>query len=384
MNQSVSMMLTGGLIRVLQGFAQAAPTLLVGLLIASILRYYLGHQGTRRLFGGDQWRSLPQSWLVGMLLPVCSIGVLPILFEMRRAKVKPGAMSAFALSAPLFNPLSLLYGLTLSRPLVIILFALGSLIVVTTLGLFWDAFIKRSSHEVSDEDPNDSQGDHLIGMRRIAATVVHFAREATGTTLGITFVALSGLALLAAVLPYGAMQHSVERDDWWAPVKMLFVAVPVYATPMLAMSQMGMMFQHANSPGASFTLLILGAGMNFATPLWFGRHYGWRSASLWMMSLLLIVMGISYAINKPLVPPGVEPAGHTHAFDIYTNPLTAYHSISLSTIQEMVGKDLDVSVIAALVALAVVAVFGLGCRAFGIDEAWLVKNAKTHSLASSL
>ena len=177
-------MLLGGLIRVLQGFAAAAPTLLVGLLIASILRYYLGSAGTRRLFGGESLRSLPQSWLVGMLLPVCSIGVLPILIEMRRAKVKPGAMSAFALSAPLFNPLSLLYGLTLSRPLVIILFAFGSLVVVTALGLFWDAISKRGEPTaLAAGDETKLTARPLIGLRRVFATIVHFAREATGTTM---------------------------------------------------------------------------------------------------------------------------------------------------------------------------------------------------------
>lgn len=393
MSQSVSVMLMGGLIRVLQGFAAAAPTLLVGLLIASILRYYLGAVGTRRLFGGESLRSLPQSWLVGMLLPVCSIGVLPILFEMRRAKVKPGAMSAFALSAPLFNPLSLLYGLTLSRPLVIILFALGSLVVVTALGLFWDALANLASVEGNAKDPAGSSPssdstqrptDHLIGLRRISATIVHFARETTGTTMVVSLVALSGLALLAAVLPYGAMQHEVERDDWWAPLKMLLVAVPVYATPMLAMSQMGMMFQHANSPGASFTLLILGAGMNFATPIWFGRHYGWKAATLWFASLLVIVLALSYAINKPLVPVGVEPAGHTHAFDIYANPLSNYHSLSLSTVWDTVAKETDMSMVASLIVLAIVGAFGLLFRVLKIDEGSLTRNAKAGSFVSSL
>lgn len=383
MSQSVSVILVGGLIRILQGFAQAAPTLLVGLLIAAILRYYLGHHGTRRLFGGDQWRSLPQSWLVGMLLPVCSIGVLPILFEMRRAKVKPGAMSAFALSAPLFNPLSLLYGLTLSRPLVIMFFALGSLVVVTTLGFFWDAIVKSGESSTATNGEDDAPADHLIGLRRVFATLVHFSREATGTTMLAALVALSGLAVLAAVLPYGSMQSAVERDDWWAPLRMLFVAVPVYATPMLAMSQLGMMFQHANSPGASFTLLILGAGMNFATPLWFGRHYGWKAASMWMAGLLLIVLGLSYAINRPLIPPGVEPAGHTHAFDIYTNPLSAFHIMNVDTFREMIEKVTDISVIASLGVLAIVAALGLLFRLLRVDEASLVKNAAAGSFASS-
>ncbi|RPH83028.1 MAG: permease, partial [Planctomycetaceae bacterium] len=116
----MSLILVSAITRMFQGLVVSAPTLLVGLLIAGVLRYYLGPADTRRLFGGDSIRGLPQAWLIGMLLPVCSIGVLPILRELHRARVRPGAMTAFALSAPLFNPLSLLYGLTLSRPIVII------------------------------------------------------------------------------------------------------------------------------------------------------------------------------------------------------------------------------------------------------------------------
>ncbi|MEZ6089993.1 MAG: permease [Pirellulaceae bacterium] len=341
-------MLIGGLIRIGQGFIAAAPTLLVGLLIAAILRYYLGRDGTKKLFGDDSLRSLPQSWLIGMLLPVCSIGVLPILIQMRRSGVKPGAMSAFALSAPLFNPLSLLYGLTLSRPLVIVLFAVGSLLIVTALGLLWDALGKRTQPStegsVADGDPD------LIGPHRLAALLVQMARDASGKPLALTFLALSGLAVLAAALPYGAMQTSVERDDPLAPLTMLLVSVPVYATPMLAMSQLGMMFQHANSPGAAFTLLILGTGMNFATPFWFGKNFGWKSSALWFAGLLLIVVGISYGINKPLIPPGVEPAGHTHAFDIYANPLPSVPQDVWTTCKEAISKQAG---IADLIALAV-------------------------------
>lgn len=396
MSQPISIMLMGGLVRVLQSFAAAAPTFLVGMLIASIIRYYLGDKGTRRLFGGDSLRSLPQSWLVGMLLPVCSIGVLPILREMRRAGVKPGAMSAFALSAPLFNPLSLLYGLTLSRPMVILLFAFGSLVIVTALGLFWDSIEKWSNRKESEDELANQQDqetdgtddaeskDHLIGLRRLAATFVHFSRELTGVNLGLTMLALSGLAILATILPYGAMQHSVERDDWFAPLTMLGVAIPVYATPILAMSQLGMMFQHANSPGAAFTLLILGTGMNLATLFWFGKNYGFKATACWTASLIVIVLGISYAINRPLVPPGVEPAGHTHAFDVYANPMSIHHSLGANALYDLVVKELDFSVIAALSALGVFSLIGIGLRVMKIDEAWLVSTAKADSFASSL
>ncbi|MCP4888312.1 MAG: permease [Planctomycetaceae bacterium] len=374
-------MLIGGLIRVAQGFIAAAPTLLVGLVIAAILRYYLGRGGTQRLFGGSSWRSLPQSWLVGMLLPVCSIGVLPILIQMRRAGVKPGAMSAFALSAPLFNPLSLLYGLTLSRPLVIILFAVGSLIIVTALGCLWD-FLGRK-HGLAEPEKEEF-GSELIGARRLAATVVQMGRDASGFPLVLSLIALSGLALLAAILPYGAMQHSVERDDPLAPLTMLAVSVPVYATPMLAMSQLGMMFQHANSPGAAFTLLILGTGMNFATLFWFGRQFGWKASALWLSALLMIVLGISYGINEPLVPPGVQPAGHTHAFDIYANPVHSLQQNLWSVAKEAISKQADIASLISLVILAGIGLIGLMLRAFGInDERLLAGSNKTADSSQS-
>lgn len=380
---SPDMGIVGGGIRFCEGIVSATPTLLVGLLIAAILRYYYGPQGTRTLFGGESFRSLPQSWAIGMLLPVCSIGVIPILIEMRRAKVKPGALSAFALSAPLFNPLSLLYGLTLSRPLVVLMFGFASLLVVTLLGVIWDRLAERKSKSSLEPDTNDgatipSPNDpsaSLIGVQRLFAVMVHMTRSLTGSVGGWGLVGLSGLFLLSMVLPYGGMQHSVERDDWMAPATMTAVALPAYATPMLAMSQLGMMFQHANSPGAAFVLLVLGTGVNLATIGWLAWNFGLRSVCLWFFTLLAIVVGLAYSINKPLVPPGVQPAGHTHAFDIYTNPIPTKDSLRLSFVREKLVDDLDLAEKIVLGSLAFFVVIGLGVRLVGWDENKIIQKA---------
>ncbi|MCC9602348.1 permease [Stieleria sp. JC731] len=356
----------GGLLRLVQGLFSAAPTLIVGLLIATVLRFYLGREGTRKLFGGDSIRRLPQSWLIGMLLPVCSIGVLPILREMRRFGIKPGAMAAFALSAPLFNPLSLLYGLTLSRPLVIIMFAVGSLLIVTFLGMIWDAAVKNeSTHSISEIDTDPSSD--VIGLHRLRATVIHLGRQATGVTLLLAMIALSGLAFLAAVLPFGSMQTSVEQGDLWAPLTMTAVSIPIYATPMLAMSQLGMMFQHGNSPGAAFALMILGTGVNFATIAWFLYHFGWKPTAMWSAAMLAIVLGFAYGINQPLIPPGIQPAGHTHAFDIYTNPISAHTENFWRTSKEVLSKNIGFPEIAAGIGLAMISLFGLIARGLNLS-----------------
>ncbi len=351
----MDVIVVGGFVRAFQGLAAAAPTLIVGLFIAAVLRYYLGREGMLRLFGGDSLRSLPQSWLIGMLLPVCSIGVIPIIREMKRVGIRPGAITAFALAAPLFNPLSLMYGLTLSRPLVIVGFALASLAVVTVLGFIWD--------RVTTWQPNAQLEDAgIIGLRRLAACAIFMGRELWGPTGVLTCIALAGLLILGMLLPHGALQSSVEQLDPLAPLKMAVVSVPIYATPMLTMSQLGMMFAHGNSPGAAFCLLLLGTGVNLATLWWISASYGRKPTVLWFSMLCLIVLACAYAVDRPLIPPGVEPAGHTHAFDIYTNPFPLGSPLSMSRVYETVSKSVGFADFVGLGIAACVLMFGLLLR----------------------
>src|SRR4029077_16799100 len=126
--------LWGIFLRTSQIAVESSTTLLCGLLVAGVMKRMLGAEGTRRLFGGAGWNGLLRAWAVGTVLPVCSLGVIPIAREMRRAGVPVGTIMAFVLAAPHINPLSLLYGLTISEPLVIICFAVGSLIVALAGG----------------------------------------------------------------------------------------------------------------------------------------------------------------------------------------------------------------------------------------------------------
>ena len=112
----IQVLIWGALTRMAQALVVGSPTIVVGWLVAAVFERILGRDGTYRLFGGDTWRQLPQAWLLGMLLPVCSLGVIPVMQQMRKSGISGGTILAFGLTAPLFNPISVLYGLTLSDP----------------------------------------------------------------------------------------------------------------------------------------------------------------------------------------------------------------------------------------------------------------------------
>jgi uncharacterized protein len=307
----------GGALRGAQCLLQASPFIVTGLVVAGIFQRLLGPAAIRTMFGHGTRAAIPRAWAIGMSLPICSLGVIPVAREMRRAGLSGGTILAFALAAPLFNPLSLLYGLTLSEPITIFAFGLCTLLVVTIVGLIWDWLFPNSGTAEIPPQPVPQ------GLRRMLAVAVVAAREIVGPSLLFITVGVLGVVALSCILPNASLQRTMSHNNPWAPLLMAAIAVPAYATPMMAMSQLGSMFQHGNSIGAAFTLLTLGAGTNLGLALWMQCSYGWRKAAVWFGLLLLVVLTISYGIERPLYPAVTEASDHTHAFDIYCRPFPA-------------------------------------------------------------
>ncbi len=373
----------GGLVRFGEALLAGAPTLLVGLFVAGVFRKLIGPAVTFRIFGGTSWRSLPQAWLWGMLLPVCSIGVIPVVYELRRAGLKGGAILAFALTAPLFNPLSLLYGLTLSTPIVILSFAMGSLIVVTSVGLLWDwLFPNSETHEPSEP---------LVppGLKRLAAVAIVAARHMAGPTALYASIGLAGSIVLAAIFPFASLTDSMAHTDPWAPLEMLMLALPAYATPLNVMMQVGGMFVHGNSVGAAYVLLSLGTGANLGLIAWAWSTYGFKRAFVFLTAFIAVVMATAYAINDPLYSAGNVEHPHTHAFDVYACPFSPSNSSDLPhRTWAKLSQDAQPYEIMALSAVALLLVGGLVLRVFDpghrLEEALATASEDRTSRASWL
>jgi uncharacterized protein len=341
----------GPLVRICQAAVACAPTLVIGWLIAAIFERILGREGTFRLFGGRSWRQLPYAWLLGMLLPVCSFGVIPIMVQMRRSGISGGTIIAFGLTAPLFNPISVLYGLTLSDPFTLFVFCLGSLSIITVIGVVWDRFFSNNWLEPETLPPTP------YGLRRVVAVALSMAEQAFSRSSYYIFVALLGVGLLAGLLPAGILQHAAGSNDPTAPLTMCGIATLAYVTPMVAIVQVASMFQHGNSIGASFTLLVMGTGVNLGLLMWSVKEFGLKKTLFWFALLAAVVLAISYGVNGPLHPKGVQSADHTHAFDGYCNPFilnaTNVPASAIQTVRDSTKLEDVIAGIAALVLLAV-------------------------------
>jgi hypothetical protein len=290
--------------------------------------------------------------------------------------VPGGTVLAFVLAAPLLNPISFLYGLSLAEPVVILSFAAASLGLSTAAGWLWDRAFAGPNADAEAEElarKADAEPAPAEGPRRVLAVAATAARELAGRDLAFYAVGLAGSAVLAAVIPFGYLQPTMRHDDPTSPLLMTAVAVPLYTTPLVGMMKIGLMFDHGNSLGAAFVLFAIGIGTSLGTLAWLGTDFGWRRVVPWFLAYLTLTLALGYAAEPLLYDTRKAEVNHTHAFDDYSNPFTPGTSAaaaidqSRAKLEEKFGP-LERPAVYALLGLIAA---GVAARRFGGIERWL-------------
>jgi len=365
----ISTMFWSVLIRTGQLLVESSTTIFCGLLVAGIMQRMMGTEGIRRLFGNTGWKGLLRAWGVGMLLPVCSLGVIPIARQMLRSGVSSGTVLAFVLAAPHINPLSLLYGVTLSDPIVILCFGVASLILAISAGFIWEYYFQNDDSGAAIQEIQPSPP----GLGRLVSVLVCAARESINPAMFCVYIALVFTGLVSGLLPHGILGLSMRHTDWVSPLLMGVLAIPFYTGPLQGMMRLGLMFEHGNSVGAAFVLFELGIGINLGLILWMGWLFGFKKIALFFIGLATCTILIGYGMEQPLYF-AQEEASHTHAFDDWTSPFVFDQSVSTDQIVPKITQKIEILEPVALAGWVLLVFVGICLRLFDVSgkfENWL-------------
>ena len=357
------------LLRIGQTAVESSSTLFVGFFVAAVMRRMLGPESTRNLFGGEGLKGLFRAWVIGSLLPVCSLGVIPVAREMRRAGVPTATILAFVLAAPQLNPLSFLYGLTLSEPIVIICFVIATMLLAISGGELWKrVFEKPSDSLLPCDEPMPPPG-----IKRLISVVVSAAKETVSPSMGYILIGILFTGLFAGLLPPSALSNTMRHDDWKSPALMALISLPAYSGVLPGMMRIGLIFEHGNSTGAAFLLFELGVGFNLGLIVWAMSELGWRRGMLWLLMICVLVLGVGYLMEQPLYF-AKEEAVHTHAFDDWTSPFPYGSNVSYEVVLGKLMQKVEVLEPVALGGLLFLFILGTSLSCFdraGQVEKWL-------------
>ncbi|MBL6704892.1 MAG: permease [Planctomycetaceae bacterium] len=299
-------------VRALQATLDAAPTLLVGLMIAAWLRVVVGPEKLRHIFSGEGTTGLWRASLLAMLAPVCSLGVLPVSRELHRAGVSTAKVMSFTLAAPLLNPITLCYGITTFDLPVFLLVVAVSLVFSFGVGAI-------TARWLDDEDEGARPEAELtvyrsVGLRRMANLAITAARLCAGVVAIDLVICVLVSALAAYFVPADWLVSRMKYTISSAPLTMTAVAWPAYVSPTTGVMQVAAMSKIQLSLGAAIALHLLGVGLNASGVRWILALHGMRRLISLGLVILAMTWTMGYSADALLEhPPGAEE--DTHGLD---------------------------------------------------------------------
>ncbi|MCX2523208.1 SO_0444 family Cu/Zn efflux transporter [Larsenimonas rhizosphaerae] len=306
-------MMTDILNAFLELWQEAAFWLLLGLVVAGLLKTFVksAHLGGQ-LQGNGPWPAIKAA-VIGIPLPLCSCGVIPAAIGLKRAGASNSATTAFLISTPETGADSIAVSWALLGPFMTIIrpvAATCSALAAAMLVLFSDR--RRSAPlPAADDVSKTSCSTRCCGHSRLADSMAATQppslarrlwdgqRYAFTEVLGdLSLWLIAGLiasALIVALVPHDALAEVTQGPS--AMIIMALVGVPMYicasaSTPLAA----GLMLAGV-SPGAVLVFLLAGPATNMATLGIVHREMGPRALAAYLVGVIGVAIGFGYATN---------------------------------------------------------------------------------------
>ena len=129
---------------------EMSPYLLLGFLFAGILRVIFPRQLINRYMGQDNFRSVFNASLLGVPMPLCSCGVIPVSMSLRKHGASKGATVSFLLSTPQTGVDSIFVTYSLLGPVFAVFRPLAALVTGLVGGALVNVFGQKAG---SDAEP---------------------------------------------------------------------------------------------------------------------------------------------------------------------------------------------------------------------------------------
>ncbi|MDZ7641405.1 MAG: SO_0444 family Cu/Zn efflux transporter [Desulfurivibrio sp.] len=291
----------------------AAPWLLLGLVVAGLIKAFIPEDLLQKWLGGYGFKPVLRGALIGAPLPLCSCGAIPMGLALHRGGASRGATTAFMVGTPGVGVDSLALTYALLGPFMAIVRPLGAIFSAVVAGLLINllpvaAAVSRAGNHLDPtvatsippnppsangcgpacscpEEPTGRIADLKAGLRYTFSEVLD----------DIAWWLLLGLVLAAGLLtaaPPGVLgQYAV------GPVAMLVVAligIPMYLCAQAVTPVAAALIVAGVSPGTALVLLLAGPITSIATLAVLRREFGLAATAVYVVAVagVAIVAGL--------------------------------------------------------------------------------------------
>jgi uncharacterized protein len=334
-------------LRALQTIALCSPTLLCGMLTAGFFRAVFGEGNVHRWLGRGTPGDLSRAAAIGTLLPVCSIGVLPVLLTLHAMGVRRGPLVVLALTGPLVTPWTLGYCLDRAGLSGGGLLLAGNALIALAAG--WTA--GQTADDVAAEPvtfPSKS-----ISLNLLWSAGRSFDRR----VLSLLIIGAAGSGAVAVFIPPNAVGDGLVERTLAHATALSIVPLLTYVNPEMAALQAGEVVHASNMPGLVIPLVALGSAVHLGTLVLLVKAAGARTAIKVAGTVFAAALACGVASDVVLYDPAYSPED-SHAFEDFGRPfhLLDHPSGPIAGFTDRLRRPLGLNQLLAGVGVVVLAV----------------------------
>lgn len=295
---------------------EASPTIVGGVAIAAYLRTLMTPARLKVVFHGEGFQGVLRTVLIGMTLPVCSIGVLPVLRELHRLGLPTSKLITLGLVAPLLNPIALIYALTvLSSTQILLIVAITAILAVTITDV-------SSRFAISSRITAEDLPAGLTGGTRLRNLLIASGRIATGRIMLDVILVIIVSGLTSSLIPAGSFGTICDPSYRGGPIIGSLLTLPQYVSPARGVIQFSAIDRVSQSIPTGLAIYVFGVSAAAGTLHLFSRWYGPRRVAAVIVAMLLTVCTASYVSNGLLSGP-IGAVEETEGLDLLARSVHA-------------------------------------------------------------
>ncbi len=306
--------------------AEMAPYLFLGFAVAGFLHVFWPIDSIKRHLGGNSALAVFKASVVGIPLPLCSCGVLPVATALRKSGAGAAPTLSFLITTPVTGVDSLLatwaflgWFFTLMRLFV-------SLLVGLVTGLLAALFLPEPAEPsvepsspaesccTTDGGSCESPGASEKFSDRIFRMLRYGLWELPGSIADSVFLGLLVGGVITALVPAELVADTVGTGFLGVVVAVL-VAIPLYVCANGSIPIAAVLMLKGFSPGAALAFLIAGPATNAVGITTIRKLLGWRHLAVYLAVIFLGSLGAGWILDRLLAVSGtslafVVPGGH--------------------------------------------------------------------------
>lgn len=280
---------------------EMAPYLLFGFLMAGILSVLISRDYVRRHLGGRGFPAAFKAALVGVPMPICSCGVIPLAASLRKHGASRGATASFLASTPQTGVDSLMVTYALLGWVFAVFRALAAFLSGIICGMAVESVPAPGADDTEEEESCVQLADEAVVKRMLQYGFVSLPRKISrAMILGIV---ISGL--ISGLIPADFFAENLG-DSPFAMVLMLFIGIPIYVCSSASVPIALAFIKAGLSPGAALVFLITGPATNAATLTTLWQIIGKKQLIVFLVTLALCALAAGFAVNFFSPTLGIE------------------------------------------------------------------------------